>query len=231
MAVFFYLMTEGEMENRTGDKSTRRTQRDYPLEFKEKVVREFESTDLSLSAISRKYGIQGESTVRRWLERYGTLNPEDAVLDRRFRSRGSLAGLEQKIVSLEQRIARLEDKVKELKDWVKQTLGDEVKEVLTKGRLVDSPAAVLNADSISPQMRAMLKAMNDSPLPKPVVDFEINTKSPVIKNLAALKESSPELAKLVLEQIFDNALLSAGLLENTTEMSKRLNEILAQIKA
>lgn len=124
-----------------------------------------------------------------------------------------------------------EDKVKELKDWVKQTLGDEVKEVLTKGRLVDSPAAVLNADSISPQMRAMLKAMNDSPLPKPVVDFEINTKSPVIKNLAALKESSPELAKLVLEQIFDNALLSAGLLENTTEMSKRLNEILAQIKA
>ena len=124
-----------------------------------------------------------------------------------------------------------EDKVKELKDWVKQTLGDEVKEVLTKGRLVDSPAAVLNADSISPQMRAMLKAMNDSPLPKPVVDFEINTKSPVIKNLAALKESSPELAKLVLEQIFDNALLSAGLLENTTEMSKRLNEILAQIQA
>ena len=124
-----------------------------------------------------------------------------------------------------------EDKVKELKDWVKQTLGDEVKDVITKGRLVDSPAAVLNADSISPQMRAMLKAMNDSPLPKPVVDFEINTKSPVIKNLAALKESSPELAKLVLEQIFDNALLSAGLLENTTEMSKRLNEILAQIKA
>ena len=101
------------MENRTGDKSARRTQRDYPLEFKEKVVREFESTDLSLSAISRKYGIQGESTVRRWLERYGTLNPEDAVLDRRFRSRGSLAGLEQKIVSLEQRIARLEDKVAE----------------------------------------------------------------------------------------------------------------------
>ncbi len=101
------------MENRKGDKSARRTQRDYPLEFKEKVVREFESTDLSLSAISRKYGIQGESTVRRWLERYGTLNPEDAVLDRRFRSRGSLAGLEQKIVSLEQRIARLEDKVAE----------------------------------------------------------------------------------------------------------------------
>lgn len=135
MAVFFYLMTEGEMENRTGDKSTRRTQRDYPLEFKEKVVREFESTDLSLSAISRKYGIQGESTVRRWLERYGTLNPEDAVLDRRFRSRGSLAGLEQKIVSLEQRIARLEDKVAE--DALKAASLDMLLGMVGKGRRVE----------------------------------------------------------------------------------------------
>lgn len=128
-------MTEGEMENRTGDKSTRRTQRDYPLEFKEKVVREFESTDLSLSAISRKYGIQGESTVRRWLERYGTLNPEDAVLDRRFRSRGSLAGLEQKIVLLEQRIARLEDKVAE--DALKAASLDMLLGMVGKGRRVE----------------------------------------------------------------------------------------------
>ena len=123
------------MENRTGDKSTRRTQRDYPLEFKEKVVREFESTDLSLSAISRKYGIQGESTVRRWLERYGTLNPEDAVLDRRFRSRGSLAGLEQKIVSLEQRIARLEDRVAE--DALKAASLDMLLGMVGKGRRVE----------------------------------------------------------------------------------------------
>lgn len=123
------------MENRTGDKSARRTQRDYPLEFKEKVVREFESTDLSLSAISRKYGIQGESTVRRWLERYGTLNPEDAVLDRRFRSRGSLAGLEQKIVSLEQRITRLEDKVAE--DALKAASLDMLLGMVGKGRRVE----------------------------------------------------------------------------------------------
>ena len=128
-------MTERDMENRTGDKSARRTQRDYPLEFKEKVVREFESTDLSLSAISRKYGIQGESTVRRWLERYGTLNPEDAVLDRRFRSRGSLAGLEQKIVSLEQRIARLEDRVAE--DALKAASLDMLLGMVGKGRRVE----------------------------------------------------------------------------------------------
>lgn len=98
-------------------------------------MREFESTDLSLSAISRKYGIQGESTVRRWLERYGTLNPEDAVLDRRFRSRGSLAGLEQKIVSLEQRIARLEDRVAE--DALKAASLDMLLGMVGKGRRVE----------------------------------------------------------------------------------------------
>lgn len=125
------------------------------------------------------------------------------------------------------------DQIDNLKTWIKETLGAEkVKDVVSQGRLIDSPAAVLNSDSLTPQMRAMLKMMNpDKPLPKPIVDFEINPKSDVIKNINALRESSPELAKLVLEQVFDNALLSAGLLESTTDMSKRLNEILAKIKA
>lgn len=126
-----------------------------------------------------------------------------------------------------------EDKLDALKTWIKQTLGDgTVREVVSKGRLVDSPVAVLNSDSLTPQMRAMLKAMNpDAPLPKPIVDFEINPHSDAIKNLSALRESSPDLAKLVLLQLFDNAMLAAGLLENTVGMSKRLNEILAKIKA
>ena len=104
--------------------------------------------------------------------------------------------------------------------------------MLSQGRLIDSPVAVLNSDSLTPQMRAMLKAMNpDAPMPKPIVDFEINPRSDVIKNLNSLRLSSPDLAKLVLEQLFDNAMLCAGLLENTTAMSKRLNDILAKIKA
>ena len=133
----------------------------------------------------------------------------------------------------EQKNALPSEKIETLKTWIKETLGsDKVKEIVSQGRLIDSPVAVLNTDSITPQMRAMLKAMNpDAPLPKPVVNFEINPSSDVIKNLDNLRNSSPELAKLVLEQLFDNAMLSAGLLESTTAMSKRLNEILAKIKA
>ena len=121
----------------------------------------------------------------------------------------------------------------ELKTWIKSTLGDDkVAEVLDSGRLVDSPVAALNADGITPQMRAMLRAMNpDAPMPAPAVKLEINPRSPVIKNLDALKKSDESLAKLVLEQLYDNALLSAGLLENPRTMANRLNEILARVKS
>ncbi len=119
-----------------------------------------------------------------------------------------------------------------LASWLKETLGsDKVEEVLTGGRLIESPAAVLNSDSLTPQMRAMLRAMNpDSPMPAPIVKFEINPSSEVIKNLSRLVDADKDLAKLVAEQLFDNAMLSAGLLENPRAMSKRLNEILAHIK-
>lgn len=124
------------------------------------------------------------------------------------------------------------EETEELKNWIKETLGSEkASEVLTSGRLVDSPAAALNADSLTPQMRMMLRAMNpDSKMPAPIVKFEINTKSDVIKNLDELRKSSPDLAKLVLEQLYDNALLAAGLLENPRTMAKRMNEILAKVK-
>ncbi|MFR6034169.1 MAG: hypothetical protein ACLUKN_13965 [Bacilli bacterium] len=70
----------------------------------------------------------------------------------------------------------------------------------------------------------------DSPMPAPIIKLEINPRSDVIKNLSALKDSDPELGKLVLEQLYDNALLAAGLLENPRNMAKRLNELLARVK-
>ncbi len=119
-----------------------------------------------------------------------------------------------------------------LKDWIKSALGDsKVSEVSSGGRLVDSPIAALNTDGITPQMRMMLKAMNpDSPLPPSPVKLEINPRSEVIKNLNSLRSSDESLAKLVLDQLYDNALLSAGLLENPRSMAKRMNEILAKVK-
>ena len=68
-------------------------------------------------------------------------------------------------------------------------------------------------------------------MPAPIVKFEINPKNEVIKNLDQLRKGNPDLAKLVLDQLYDNALLAAGLLENPRTMTKRLNELLAKVKA
>src|SRR6185369_7716003 len=118
-----------------------------------------------------------------------------------------------------------EDDTKKLTEWIKTTLGDRVAEVKPSDRLVDSPVLALNADKfMSPHMRRMMKAMNrdggDSPLR---VNLEINPRHTVLKHLFELHTSAPEKAKLVAEQLLDNALISAGLLDDATAMVARLN--------
>jgi molecular chaperone HtpG len=117
---------------------------------------------------------------------------------------------------------------KALADWLKETLGERVAEVKASDRLVDSPALALNADKFgSPHMRRLMKAMNKDGAPSPLrVNLEINPAHPLVKRLAQLRTESPEKAKLVAEQVLDNALISAGLLDDASAMVKRLYKIL-----
>jgi len=120
-----------------------------------------------------------------------------------------------------------EAETKALLEWLKPTLGERVAEVQTSTRLVDSPALALNADKFSsPHMRRMMKAMNkESPAPLRV-NLEINPRHAVIQHLARLQAADPAKAALVAEQILDNALISAGLLEDPQAMVKRLYKLL-----
>ncbi|MEO6004760.1 MAG: molecular chaperone HtpG [Opitutus sp.] len=124
-----------------------------------------------------------------------------------------------------------EDDTKALTSWLKETLGERVADVKPSDRLVDSPALALNADKfMSPHMRRMMKAMNkdgaDSPLR---VNLEINPRSAVMKRLSETRTAAPEKAKLVAEQILDNALISAGLLDDATPMVARLYKLLESV--
>jgi TNF receptor-associated protein 1 len=95
-------------------------------------------------------------------------------------------------------------------------------------RLVDSPAmATTPQDAMSPQMRQMMKQMNpDGELEEPKVTLEINSKHALIKKLAAARESKPEFADLIAAQIYDNAMIAAGLLEDGKEMVARMYKIM-----
>jgi len=124
-----------------------------------------------------------------------------------------------------------EDATKKLTTWLKETLGERVADVKASDRLVDSPVLALNADKFtSPHMRRMMKAMNKDGGDSPVrVNLEINPRHAVIKRLFENQTSAPEKAKLVAEQLLDNALISAGLLDDTTAMIARLNKLLEAI--
>jgi len=112
------------------------------------------------------------------------------------------------------------DETKALAKWLKETLGERVAEVKASERLVDSPAVALNADKfMSPHMRRLMKAMNKDGADTPLrVNLEINPRHAVIRRLAATRDSAPEKAKLVAEQILDNSLIAAGLLDDPTSM-------------
>ncbi len=55
-------------------KYVRRTQKDYSMSFKLSVIKEYETSRVSLEALQRKYGIRGSHTVKRWIEKYGNFN-------------------------------------------------------------------------------------------------------------------------------------------------------------
>ncbi len=116
--------------------------------------------------------------------------------------------------------------------WLKEVLGDRVAGVKAGDRLVDSPVLALNADKfMSPHMRRMMKAMKvegapDSP---PRIELQFNPRHAVIKHLAAAREAKPEVARLAAEQLLDNALIAAGLLDDPQPMVARIYKLLENV--
>jgi len=118
-------------------------------------------------------------------------------------------------------------------DWIKERLATQVETVRTGKRLVGSPALVLTPEGeMSPQIRQMMKAMGkDGEMPGSKVIFEINPRHQLVRNLATLREKDPETAGLITEQILDNALLSAGLLDEPQRIIERTQKLMEKLSA
>jgi len=112
-------------------------------------------------------------------------------------------------------------------DFLTNQLGDRVTSVSSGKRLVDSPViALVPADGLSPQMRQMMKAMDENFKDEVKVELEINPRHPLVRKLAEAKDSNPEVAALVAGQLLDNALISAGLLEDARDTVSRMNRLM-----
>ncbi|MCC5790446.1 MAG: molecular chaperone HtpG [Opitutales bacterium] len=122
-----------------------------------------------------------------------------------------------------------EAEVKSLAQWFRDKLGDRVAEVSGSNRLVDSPALVLNTDKMmSASMRRMMKAMGQEGDLTPKVNLQLNPRHPLILNLSELRNANEGLAAKVAEQIFDNAMIAAGLLDDPRPMVDRIYQILEE---
>ena len=97
-------------------KYVKRTQKDYSMSFKLSVVQEYETTKISLGALKRKYGVQGDATIRHWIEKYGNFDITNKCYQSMEKNKDQeLLELQQKVRLLERRNARLEKEL-ELKD-------------------------------------------------------------------------------------------------------------------
>jgi TNF receptor-associated protein 1 len=121
--------------------------------------------------------------------------------------------------------------VKSLTDWIKEVLSGRVKEVIVSKRLVDSPAIIVNPDGYmtSTMERVMQAARLEKGEPLQELgnkNLEINTGHPLIRQLSLLRGTDEEFARKVIEQIFDNALIQAGLMVDPRKMVERSYSIL-----
>merc|ERR1712137_127238 len=118
-------------------------------------------------------------------------------------------------------------KIKDFNDWIRTELEDKVSSVKDTNRLTDTPAVIIDHESIA--YRRMMMQVDPKRMPKlPKQALEININHPVMYNLRVVRESNPELASQVVQQVYDNAMVAAGLLTDNRPMLDRINSLLAR---
>jgi len=115
-------------------------------------------------------------------------------------------------------------------EWFRKQLGeDKVGSCTVTQRLSTSPAIV--TDNESGAMRRIMRLVDTSDgardgIPLPKQNVEINPKHAVIVGIYDLINSEPTLARVLAEQVYDNCLVAAGLLDDSRSMLPRLNDIM-----
>ena len=118
-----------------------------------------------------------------------------------------------------------------LESVVKAALGEKASQVKFTDKLKASPAVVTS--QISPHMRKMMKNMmkdagqsNLDALDGIPVTLELNENHRLVRKIAEISQANPALAKIAIKQLFDNACIAAGMIEDSRLLLANLNEML-----
>lgn len=90
------------MEKKASNHYEKRTQKDYSMSFKLRVVQEIEQGQHSPTSAQRAYGIQARTTVVNWLRKYGSFDWENQIPSNMTKSN------EQRLMELEQQVRLLQ---------------------------------------------------------------------------------------------------------------------------
>jgi len=138
---------------------------------------------------------------------------------------------QKKLKSIESSMNKPEETpspVPELQDlvtWLREALSSRISQIKISNRLVNSPAIIVDHESSS--YRRMMKFVDPERAPSlPKQVLEINASHPIIQKLDLARDHDPILALAIAEQILDNALVAAGLLDDSRAMLNRLNTIM-----
>lgn len=119
-----------------------------------------------------------------------------------------------------------------LTKWMTEVLGEQVKEVIESKRLVGSPAIIVNPDGFMTSSMERIMQASSQGIPTPSSkNLEINTSHSLIKGLVDLRLKDEEFAKIIVSQIFDNAMIQAGLMTEPRDMVERNYKIMERVMA
>jgi len=116
-----------------------------------------------------------------------------------------------------------EDDFKALLEQFKETLGERVTDVRASKRLSQSVARLVDPEgSLNPEMQRVYKYLGkEYEVPKKIL--ELNPAHPILKSLG---DAEADLQTMVIEQIYDSALLVEGLHPDPSSMMERVQKLM-----
>jgi len=116
--------------------------------------------------------------------------------------------------------------------WIKSTLAGKVIRVKATSRLEDHPC-VITVEEMGAARHFIRTQAQQIPEENRYAflqpQLEINPKHPIIKKLFELKTSNPDLATLLVQQLFANAMVGAGLADDPRTLLYTMNELLTKV--
>jgi len=109
--------------------------------------------------------------------------------------------------------------------WMKDVLVNKITTVTETDRLTSTPCIIVDHESAS--FRRMMRVVDPKHAPEiPKQQVQVNGRHALIRKINEVRKVDDALAREAIEQVFDNALKQAGLVEDGREMVPRINKFL-----